>query len=136
MEVKTLEIKTHGEGLFDITDKVNQTISNFDSQSGHCNIFIQHTSASLVIQENSDPSAKFDLEQWLKRLVPENNPNFTHTFEGPDDMPSHIKAALTQTSIVIPVIDGTLMLGTWQGLYLWEHRRSPHLRRVMVSLIS
>ena len=132
----TFEINTRGDGLYEITTQVNQALRNFEIESGHCNVFIQHTSASLIIQENADPSAKYDLERWLKRLVPENDPNFTHTSEGPDDMPSHIKAVLTQTSITIPYLDGDLMLGTWQGIYLWEHRRAPHRRRVMVTFIS
>lgn len=132
----TFEISTRGDGLYEITAQVVQALANFKLESGFCNVFIQHTSASLIIQENADPSAKYDLEKWLKRLVPENDPNFTHTFEGPDDMPSHIKSALTQTSITIPFVDGDLMLGTWQGIYLWEHRRAPHRRRIMVSFVG
>lgn len=103
-------------------------------RSGLCTIFIRHTSASLLIQENADPSARHDLETWINRLVPENDPHFTHTDEGPDDMPSHIKAALTATSLSIPIIGGRLALGTWQGIYLWEHRRSPHTREVVVHV--
>ena len=96
--------------------------------------FLRHTSASLTIQENADPSARRDLEGWLNRLVPENDPHFTHTAEGPDDMPSHIKAALTSTTLSIPVRDGRLALGTWQGIYLWEHRAHTGRRRVVVSV--
>ena len=131
-----IEIKTPTEGLFEITNQVQNIVSSSEFESGHCNVFIQHTSASLIIQENADPSAKYDLERWLKRLVPENDPNFTHTSEGPDDMPSHIKSALTQTSITIPFVDSDLLLGTWQGIYLWEHRRSAHRRRIVVSLVG
>ncbi len=97
-------------------------------------LFIQHTSASLLIQENYDPSARADLEAWLNRLVPENDPIYTHTLEGPDDMPAHIKAALTATSLAIPVIDGKLALGTWQGIFLWEHRHHAGKRRVLVHV--
>jgi secondary thiamine-phosphate synthase enzyme len=101
---------------------------------GLCTLMIQHTSASLTIQENADPSARHDLEGWLNRLVPENDPHFTHTHEGPDDMPSHIKAALTSTTLSIPVVDGRLALGTWQGIYLWEHRRRGSVRRIVVHV--
>jgi secondary thiamine-phosphate synthase enzyme len=97
-------------------------------------VFIQHTSASLTIQENADPSARRDLERWLNRLVPENDSLYTHTTEGPDDMPAHIKAILTNVSLSIPVFEGSLVLGTWQGIYLWEHRRGAHKRRVVVHV--
>ncbi len=97
-------------------------------------MFIQHTSASLTIQENADPSARRDLERWLNRLVPENDSLYTHTTEGPDDMPAHIKAILTNVSLSIPVFEGSLVLGTWQGIYLWEHRRGAHKRRVVVHV--
>ena len=103
-------------------------------KEGLCTLFIQHTSASLLIQESYDPSARRDLENWLNRLVPENDPLYTHTLEGPDDMPAHIKAALTASSVSIPVIAGELALGTWQGIYLWEHRHQPGKRRVIVHL--
>jgi secondary thiamine-phosphate synthase enzyme len=97
-------------------------------------VFIQHTSASLIIQENADPSARRDLEAWLNRLVPENDPLYTHTTEGPDDMPAHVKAALTAVSISIPIIEGRLALGTWQGIYIWEHRRARGERRIVVHV--
>ena len=103
-------------------------------REGLCTVFIRHTSASLTIQENADPTARRDLEQWLNRLVPENDPLFTHTVEGPDDMPSHIKAALTATSLSIPIVDGKLGLGTWQGIFVWEHRRSRGSRTLLVHL--
>ncbi len=101
---------------------------------GLCTVFIRHTSASLTIQENADPSARRDLEAWLNRLVPEHDPLYTHNAEGPDDMPAHIKTILTQTSLSIPILDGRLALGTWQGIYLWEHRRGTHQRRLVVHI--
>ena len=133
--VKTLSVSTHGQGLYEITDQVSGIVIASQIEEGLCTVFIQHTSASLLIQENADLSAKRDLERWLKRLVPENDPHFTHTSEGADDMPSHIKSALTMTSIGIPVARGELVLGTWQGIYVWEHRDAPHARRVVVSVI-
>ena len=133
-KVQEIVIDTPGKGLFEFTDKVRAMVRQAGIEIGLCTVFVRHTSASLTIQENADPSARRDLEQWIDALVPENNPAFTHTAEGPDDMPSHIKAALTATSLGIPVVEGRLGLGTWQGLYLWEHRTSPHRRRVLVHL--
>jgi secondary thiamine-phosphate synthase enzyme len=104
------------------------------ADEGLCTVFIRHTSASLTIQENADPSARRDLEDWIIRLVPEGDPNFTHTLEGPDDMPSHIKAAITATSLTIPIMNGRLALGTWQGIYLWEHRRHSASRQIVVHV--
>lgn len=139
--IRILSIHTAAQGLQAITPQVEPVVASPTAQaalspdrSGLCTLFIRHTSASLLIQENADPSAKHDLEKWLNRLVPENDPHFTHTDEGPDDMPSHIKAALTATSLGIPIINGKLALGTWQGIYLWEHRRSPHTREVIVHI--
>lgn len=129
-----LTIQTPGQGLHEITDRVAAAVADAGIPEALCTVFVQHTSASLTIQENADPSARADLEAWLARLVPENDPHFTHTAEGPDDMPSHIRAALTATSLSIPVIDARLALGTWQGIYLWEHRRRPHTRRVIVHV--
>ena len=105
-----------------------------DIDEGLCTVFIRHTSASLTIQENADPSARRDLEMWLNRFVPEGDRDFTHTAEGPDDMPSHIKSILTNVSLSIPVIEGTLALGTWQGIYIWEHRTRPHTRQIVVHV--
>lgn len=102
--------------------------------SGLCTLFLRHTSASLLIQENASPDAQRDLEAWLNRLVPERDPLYTHNDEGPDDMPAHIKAALTATSLSIPIIGGKLALGRWQGIFLWEHRRSPHTREIVVHI--
>lgn len=132
--IETLRIQTRRQGLLDITDRIAQIVKASGTESGLCTVFVRHTSASLTIQENADPSARHDLESWLCRLVPEDDPHFTHTAEGPDDMPSHIKAALTSTSLGIPVLDGALMLGTWQGIYLWEHRTHPHERQVVVHI--
>jgi secondary thiamine-phosphate synthase enzyme len=134
MMIERFEIETGGKGLYPITDRVARIVRSAGIVDGLCTVMIQHTSASLTIQENADPSARHDLEAWLDRLVPEQDPRFTHTSEGPDDMPSHIRAALTATSLSIPVEGGTLALGTWQGLYLWEHRRAPHRRRCVVHV--
>ena len=131
-----LLIPTQGQGLLDITTDVQAVVATSGIADGLCIVFICHTSASLTIQENADPSARRDLESWLNRLVPENDPLYTHTAEGPDDMPSHIKAMLTQTSLSIPVVSGRLGLGTWQGTYVWEHRTSPHSRRVLVQVVG
>lgn len=132
--IKELSIRTPGQGLHEITDAVLAFTRSHSINEGLCTIFIQHTSASLLIQENADPSARQDLEKWLNRLVPERDPNYTHTAEGPDDMPSHIKAALTATSLSIPIMNGELALGTWQGIYIWEHRKSPHTRKVIIHI--
>ena len=132
--IRKLSIRTPGQGLHEITREVAAAVSASGVAEGLCTVFIRHTSASLTIQENADPSARRDLERWLARLVPEEDPLFTHTAEGPDDMPSHIRAALTATSLGIPVVDGRLGLGTWQGIYVWEHRRRPHEREVLVHV--
>ena len=130
------EFATHGLGLVEITAEVASAVAEAKVQEGLCTLFIQHTSASLTIQENADPSARRDLERWLERLVPPNDPDFTHTEEGPDDMPSHIKAALTSTTLGIPIQQGRLALGTWQGIFLWEHRSSPKRRRLLIHIGS
>lgn len=134
--VRELAIETPGPGLHEITDRVAAVVRAAAVREGLCTVFVRHTSCSLVIQENADPSARRDLEAWLARLVPEHDPLFTHHAEGPDDMPSHIRSALTQTSIPIPIVAGELALGTWQGIYLWEHRRRPHTRRVVVHVLE
>lgn len=134
--ISEIKITTSGQALYEITDQVLGFVHSSDISEGLCTIYIQHTSASLTIQENADPSAKYDLERWLNRLVPENDPLYTHTYEGADDMPSHIKAILTNVSLSIPVINGSLVLGKWQGIYLWEHRKASHRRSVIVSLIG
>ena len=132
--IRTLNISTAGQGLVLITGEIEAVVLDSGVREGLCTIMIRHTSASLTIQENADPSARHDLERWLNRLVPENDPLYTHTAEGPDDMPAHIKAALTDTTLSIPILDGQLALGTWQGIYLWEHRRSSHTRQLVVHL--
>jgi secondary thiamine-phosphate synthase enzyme len=132
--VAAFTVRTPGQGLHEITDRVARVVQDSGVEEGLCTVFIRHTSASLTIQENADPSAKADLEAWLNRLVPENDRLYTHTFEGPDDMPSHIKAILTNVSLSIPVLGGRLTLGTWQGIYIWEHRRSPHTREIVVHV--
>ena len=132
--IERLSVQTNGKGLIEITAAVADVVRRADLREGLCTVLVQHTSASLTIQENADPSARRDLEQWLDRLVAEEDPHFTHTAEGPDDMPSHIKAALTATTLSIPVVDGRLGLGTWQGIYVWEHRRRGSSRRVLVHV--
>lgn len=127
-------VQTRGKGLYEFTGKVRDLVAAASIDSGLCTVFVRHTSASLIIQENADPSAKRDLEAWLERLVPEGDPLYTHTSEGPDDMPAHIKAALTSTSIAVPILRGELALGTWQGVFLWEHRSAPHERRIIVQI--
>lgn len=132
--IEELVITPPRQGLHELTEMVQKVVREHDWQQGLCTLFLQHTSASLTIQENADPSARQDLERWLNRLVPEGDTLFTHTHEGPDDMPSHIKTALTASSLSIPVLQGRLALGTWQGIYLWEHRRQPSRRRLLVHL--
>ena len=134
MPREILKLEPGGAGLYEITERVATAVAGCGLRDGLCTLFLQHTSASLTIQENADPSACHDLENWLDRLVPEVDALFTHTAEGPDDMPSHVKAALTDTSLSIPVIDGRLALGTWQGIFLWEHRRHPPPRRLVVHV--
>lgn len=132
--ISTLSVEVERQGLVDISAAVSEVVRLADLDEGLCTLFIQHTSASLLIQESYDPSARRDLENWLNRLVPENDPLYTHILEGSDDMPAHIKAALTASSVSIPVIAGELALGTWQGVYLWEHRHQSGTRRVIVHL--
>jgi secondary thiamine-phosphate synthase enzyme len=132
--VKQIFVETAGQGLQEITGKVIAAVADAGIQEGLCTLFLRHTSASLVIQENADPSAKRDLERWLNRLVPDGDPFYSHDAEGPDDMPAHIKAALTAASISIPVTGGRLSLGTWQGIYLWEHRRRGSRRELVLHL--
>ncbi len=127
-------VRAPGPGLHEFTGEVAALVDRARLREGLCTLFLQHTSASLLIQENADPSARADLERWLDRLVPEGDPLYTHTAEGPDDMPAHVKSALTATSLSIPILDGRLGLGTWQGIYLWEHRRRGGRRRVLVHI--
>ena len=131
---KEVEIATNGRGIYEISGQVAAIVAEAELDAGLCHVFCRHTSASLIICENADPSVQRDLENWLNRLVQEQDSLYTHTAEGPDDMPSHIKAALTATSLAIPIVDGGLALGTWQGLYVWEHRRRPHRRQLVVHV--
>ena len=132
--IETLSIPVSGQGLYPIGDRIKPLVAGAASSEGLCTLFIQHTSASLLVQENYDASARIDLENWLNRLVPENDPIYTHTLEGADDMPAHIKSALTATQVSVPFRHGELMLGTWQGIYLWEHRHHAGERLVVVHL--
>ena len=132
--VRQFSVETHGQGLHEITATVQSLIKDSKVAEGLCTLFVRHTSASLVIQENADPSAKRDLERWIARLVPEGDPFYSHDTEGPDDMPAHIKAALTATSLSIPVVEHRLALGTWQGIYLWEHRRRGGRRELVLHI--
>ena len=132
--IRQITVTTRGAGLREITREIQAIVAEAGQQEGLCTVFVQHTSASLVIQENADPSARRDLEAWLNRLVREDDPLYTHTAEGPDDMPSHIKAALTATTLSIPIVHGRLGLGTWQGIYWWEHRRRGSERRIIVHV--
>ena len=138
MSIRTIKVTTNGQGLHDITLELKQTLKQMLSEQqideGLCTAFIQHTSASLLIQENYDSSARVDLENWLTRLVPEQDTIYTHTLEGADDMPAHIKAALTPCSLSIPVVAGKLALGTWQGVFVWEHRHGRQSRTVIVHV--
>jgi len=131
-----LFVRTSGKGLYEFTPEVEQVVSAARIDNGLCVVFLQHTSAGLIIQENADPSAKRDLEVWLEKHVPEGANYYTHTAEGPDDMPSHIRSVLTGISLSIPIVNGRLALGTWQGIYLWEHRSSAHRRSVIVHIAA
>jgi secondary thiamine-phosphate synthase enzyme len=132
----SFRISTKGKGTYEITTQVERIVSASTIRTGTATVFVQHTSCSLVIYENADPSARTDLHEFFERLVPEDTPWFVHTCEGPDDMPSHLRMALTRTSEVIPVVDGRLALGTWQGVFLFEHRRAPHTRSIVVSVVG
>ncbi len=131
-----INVRTQGQGTFEITDQARNAIRESGIKNGTATVFCRHTSCSLVLMENADPSARHDLEGFMNRLVPENDRHFTHTYEGPDDMPSHIKMALTRSSEVIPFADGNLLLGTWQGIFLWEHRTVPHTRSLVITIIG
>jgi secondary thiamine-phosphate synthase enzyme len=132
----SFRISTGGKGTYEITDSVREILRQSGIRTGTATVFIQHTSASLVIYENADPSARVDLHAFFEALVPENTPYFVHTDEGPDDMPSHLRMVLTRTSEVVPVARGELQLGTWQGIFVFEHRRAPHTRSIAVSIVG
>ncbi len=130
------EVPVNGQGLYDITAQVAEVVEASAVTDGLATVFIQHTSASLLIQENADPAVQRDLQNWLARLVPELDPLYTHVEEGPDDMPAHIKGALTAVQVSVPVMAGQLALGVWQGIYLWEHRHSPRTRSILVNVLD
>jgi secondary thiamine-phosphate synthase enzyme len=131
-----LEVRNRGKGLYEITDDVQSKIDKSEVRNGTVTVFVQHTSCSIVIMENADPTARRDLDEIFDRLVPENADNFSHDAEGSDDMPSHIRMVLTRTSETVPVMDGKMQLGTWQGIFLFEHRRAPHRRKVLITTIG
>jgi secondary thiamine-phosphate synthase enzyme len=134
MHQESVEVESRGRGLIDITREVRRVVRTAGVDTGLCVIYCRHTSCSLVIQENADPSARRDLEGWLERLAPEGDPEYTHTAEGPDDMPSHLRSAVTSTSESVPIADGDLTLGLWQGIFLAEHRGRPQRRTVVVHV--
>jgi secondary thiamine-phosphate synthase enzyme len=133
---RSFALGTRGRGTYEVTEQVQQIVRESGIAQGLCTVFLHHTSASLILCENADPSVRHDLERYFARLVPDGSPEFHHTAEGPDDMPAHIRAILTQNSLTIPVAGGACDLGTWQGLYVWEHRTAPHRRRITVSLVG
>ena len=132
----TLEIATRGRGLTDVTRELAAWLTQHQAREGLCTVFLQHTSASLVVQENADPDVRGDLERFFARLVPDGDALFRHDAEGPDDMPAHVRAALTSTQLAVPVLAGSLRLGTWQAVYLFEHRHAPHRRRLAVHYLG
>lgn len=130
----TLGVATDGRGFTDLTRRIEELVASAGVGTGLCHLFILHTSASLILCENADPDVRRDLEAWMQRAVPDGDPLFRHTAEGPDDMPAHVRAVLTGSALSLPVSDGTLALGTWQGIYLWEHRAEGSARRVVVTV--
>ena len=131
---KEIEVDTRGRGTHDLTAKVQSVVTQSRIQTGMCHVFIRHTSASLMLCENADPAVLCDFETFMSRQVPDGDPMFTHTAEGPDDMPAHVRSVLTQSDLTIPVTEGRCALGTWQGIYLWEHRHRGHCRKVIVTV--
>jgi len=134
--IPTLEISTRGRGFLEISGELQAVVRQSDVQAGICHVFLRHTSASLLITENADPDVRRDLENFISALVPDGDPAYFHSMEGPDDMPAHIRSALTCSDITLPIRDGRLALGTWQGVYLWEHRTRPHRRRLDITIIA
>lgn len=133
---ETLTIETKGRATHEITAQIHQVVRRSGISRGLCNVFLLHTSASLIFSENADPTVRRDLEAFLARLVPDGDPSHEHHFEGPDDMPAHIRTVLTQSSLSIPVEDGRCVLGAWQGVYLWEHRLRPHRRKLSITVVG
>ena len=134
MKRKEWSVRTSGRGFTDLTARISAFVRESGVQQGLCNVFLVHTSASLILGENADPSVRKDLESFFARVVPDGDAGYEHDTEGPDDMPSHIRTVLTQNSLVVPVADAELALGIWQAIYLWEHRQIPHERRVIVTV--
>jgi secondary thiamine-phosphate synthase enzyme len=134
--LQSITVRTRGRAFYDITSDIQARVERAAMQTGLCTLHLQHTSASLLIQENADPDVRRDFERFFARLVPDGDPLFSHTIEGDDDMPAHIRTALTAVNLGIPIADGRLCLGTWQGIYLWEHRAAPHSRTVVVHLLG
>lgn len=133
---QSFTISTRGRGTYEVTDRVERVVHDSRIRRGLCTVFVHHTSASLILCENADPSVRRDLERYFARLVPDGDPIFQHTAEGPDDMPAHVRTILTQSAQTIPIADGRCDLGTWQGVYLWEHRSDPHQRRLTISIVG
>ena len=133
---ESFTLETKGRGTYEITDRVQQVVRGAGVDRGLCTVFVHHTSASLIVCENAAPDVRRDLERFFAKLVPDGHPDFRHTDEGPDDMPAHVRSILTQTSLTLPVEHSRCDLGTWQGVYLWEHRTAPHRRRITVSVIG
>jgi len=136
IDQERLEIRTNGKGLYEITDEIQSKIDKCGVRSGTVTVFVQHTSCSVIIMENADPTARRDLEEFFDRLVPEDADYFTHGSEGSDDMPSHIRMVLTRTSETVPIMEGKMQLGTWQGIFLFEHRRASHRRKIWITIIG
>ena len=134
MKQKTLQIETKGRGTFDISNDIQRIVDKSNIQTGLCHLFLQHTSASLILCENADPTVRVDLENFMARIAPDGDPGYLHDMEGPDDMPAHIRTILTQNSLTLPITNGRCTLGTWQGIYLWEHRTIGHSRKLIVTL--
>jgi len=136
LQTTSISLRTNGKGTYEVTDQVNAAVTRSGIDDGIVTVFVQHTSCSLIIMENADPTARRDLEEFFDRLVPENEPYFEHNDEGPDDMPSHIRAVLTRSSEVVPVANGRMQLGTWQGIFLFEHRRATHHRKIVITVMG
>ncbi len=129
-----VRVSTRGRGTYDLSRDIQQLVRDSGIRTGLCHVFIRHTSASLMLCENADPAVLRDMETWMARAVPDGDPEFTHTAEGPDDMPAHVRSVITQSDLNLPIADGRCALGTWQGVFLWEHRYAAHKRKVLVTL--
>ena len=129
-------LSTDGRGTYDLTGEIQRAVTASGIRTGICHVFVRHTSASLMLCENADPAVRRDLETFMQHQVPDGDPMFTHTAEGPDDMPAHVRSVLTQNDLNLPVADGACALGTWQGVYLWEHRLAPHRRKVLLTIVG